>query len=97
MAKLETIPTRVSAEEKQRYRLAAEEDGMETSTWLRHLAELRLAEGRMSKLSTSDRILLQGAADMAQMPLADWIFKTCREKARSQAEQQGREDDHDQR
>ncbi len=69
---------------------------METSTWLRHLAELRIVEGKMSKLSASDRILLQGAADMAQMPLADWMLEACREKARGLAERQGREDDHDQ-
>ena len=49
------------------------------------------------RLSNADKLLFQGAANMAEMPLAECARMVMRQEARRQAERQGREDEHDRR
>jgi hypothetical protein len=49
------------------------------------------------RLSKADKLLFQGAANMAEMPLAEWARMVMRQEARRQAEMQGRDDEHDRR
>jgi hypothetical protein len=49
------------------------------------------------RLSEADRVLFQGAANIAGMSLAEWLRMVARQEARRVAEMQGRETEDDRR